>query len=132
MLFRAIRKTCWPQYLSSYNILEYKLFFIVYLPLRKISISSSCFVPNLQHIQPKSLGMMSNTEKQHSASIFPETHTPPPLRSTGMGSLCSMFSSAFFISMARRLPDTNPFWIALISFNKSNKLLFKIYSIATV
>lgn len=43
------------------------------------------------------------------------THSPPPLRSTGITTLWCRFSSAVFMSTASRLPDTWPFWIALMS-----------------
>lgn len=38
-----------------------------------------------------------------------QTHNPPQLRSTGIGTLRSKFSSAVFMRMASRLPDTLPF-----------------------
>lgn len=44
-----------------------------------------------------------------------QTHNPPQLRSTGIGTLRSKFSSAVFMRMASRLPDTLPVWTALIS-----------------
>lgn len=37
-----------------------------------------------------------------------QTHNPPQLRSTGIGTLRSKFSSAVFMRMASRLPDTLP------------------------
>lgn len=49
-----------------------------------------------------------------------QTHNPPQLRSTGMGTLLSRFSSAVFIRIASRLPDTLPFWIALISLKRKH------------
>ena len=53
-----------------------------------------------------------------SCGFTAQTHNPPQLRSTGMGTLLSRFSSAVFMSIASRLPDTLPFWIALISLKR--------------
>lgn len=49
--------------------------------------------------------------------VLPQS--PPPLRSTGMTPRRRRLSSAVFISTARRLPETWPFWMALISCKNS-------------
>lgn len=49
------------------------------------------------------------------AAAAGRAQSPPPLRSTEISTRCRRFSSAVFISTASRLPDTWPFWMALIS-----------------
>lgn len=48
------------------------------------------------------------------------SYSPPPLRSTGITTLWPKFSSAVFMRTASRLPDTCPFWMALMSWKKQH------------
>lgn len=104
----------------SFSFFDFAFFFLIWLfvCLKK----KAATIATILEWFKSSLFVHSAGRPMPAGCGFPgQTHNPPQLRSTGIGTLRSKFSSAVFIRMASRLPDTLPFWTALISFKRKRR-----------